>query len=216
MSSLARDRWQVEGVREANPVERQSMLEWRGPLHPAKRLACGVPYAPRRSSQPPKNCSQAKSLPRGRRHRCDESNNHSPASSDVLRERLSDSCRDRAHLAQRAVKRLGFAGPHPRSRCSSTSLVAAAAGATGPGSDFSGRCDRDCGADALHLPLIAAHAKPGRTRQCAEWRGAQGRACGERCGALGPHERSRLAGCRGPRHSITTRFVGAGASRSKQ
>ena len=46
-------------------------------------------------------------------------------------------------------QRLVLAGPHPRSRCSSTSLVAAAAGATGPASDFSGRCDRDCGANAL-------------------------------------------------------------------
>ena len=53
------------------------------------------------------------------------------------------------HSALRAVKRLVLAGPHPRSRCSSTSLVAAAAGAMGPESDFSGRCDRDCGANAL-------------------------------------------------------------------
>jgi hypothetical protein len=72
-----------------------------------------------------------------------------PASSDGLCERLSDSCSDPAQLALWAVKRSMLAGPHPRSRSSSTSLVAAAAGATGPESDFSGRCDRDCGANAL-------------------------------------------------------------------
>jgi len=33
----------------------------------------------------------------------------------------------------------------------------------GPESDFSDRCDRDCGAKALHLSSIATHAKPERT-----------------------------------------------------
>jgi hypothetical protein len=47
-----------------------------------------------------------------------------PASSDALRERFSDSCCDRAQLALRAVS-------------------------MGPESDFSGRCDRDCDANAL-------------------------------------------------------------------
>src|SRR4029453_18593549 len=52
-----------------------------------------------------------------------------PASSDALRERLSASFGDRAQLAMRAVGR-------------------------GPESDFSGRCDRDCGANALHLARL--------------------------------------------------------------
>jgi hypothetical protein len=30
-----------------------------------------------------------------------------------------------------------------------------------PESDLSGRCDRDCGANALHLPSIVANAKRG-------------------------------------------------------
>ena len=146
--------WQVEGIRKASPVERPSSIS--------------------------KNCLKAKGPQRGRRHRCDESDNHSlqssrlagrknvalayrpllwhggphphavsqadapffhlaparPASSDARRERLSDSFDDQAQLALRAVS-------------------------LGPESDFSGRCDRDCGANALHLPSVATHAQPG-------------------------------------------------------
>ena len=76
-------------------------------------------------------------------------------------------------LSAAGRQRLVLAGPHPRSRCSWTwhpsagaalgprpSLVAAAAGAMGPESDFSGGCDRDCGANALHLPSIGLTPKP--------------------------------------------------------
>ena len=83
------------------------MFEWRGPLHPAKRLACGDPYAPRRSPQPPK-------IARGRKARSAGGDTLSPARLALAR-RPRSAARQNAASAYRPLCWRWVPNPTPRS-----------------------------------------------------------------------------------------------------
>ena len=147
MFNVRRDRWQAEDVRKASPVERPSRIL--------------------------KNCSKAKGPRRGRRHgahqrawlshggRARQPDKNAASAYRPLCWRWVPQPNAKVAGLRRVLSSVVCAGrlERPPSRNPSALVrcqahLALRAVSTGPESDFSGRCDRDCGANVLYLPSI--------------------------------------------------------------